>query len=849
MGKAYEYLAEFYELTDILDLPENIRRQVLIQQVRPSVREAFYEIKENDRNLENLTEKLLQCDNHPEAYKNDYLEKIDSRRDHQIILMALLDVIDPCKPSKQADMRRKNSGRGQPQQRVDRAQGQQVNPTENKKFEIVKDRPQFRRNSNPNYGKNKSSVGNNPIPTNYSIMVESKEPIKENSKPLAWLENKVISSRKARAQAMFDNGSGMNVIHTDLVKQLGLKVLERPTECNTVGGITTLKYQTEEFKVRVKLRHEDSNKEKWYEFVTNGQVSDAIPNTLLLGVKFMDKYGIYRKCGANGKVGYYIVESSGIKHNTRSDGIVSNNPTENNCNDMYYIEVLTKFSERPSTPSEYTELPTTTVSSEEAKGIIYNPTENQVKVNLEEVWYAQENHMKKQPSPSSLEDLTTENEQLVEKYYSDLREAFNEDIAMQLPEHRPFDCKIELEPGAELTHGPYYPMNPEEEAELKEFLKENEEKGFIRRSESEAGYPVLYVPKKTGDKRLCTDYRKLNKITKRNSFPLPRIDQIFESMKGAKIYSKLDLKSAYNLVRIREGDEYKTAFNTKFGLFEYLVMPFGLTNAPATFQAFINHVLKDEINECCQVYLDDIIIYSKSLDEHIGHVRRVLQRLIDNKLVAKLSKCEFHKKELIFLGHIVSVDGVKTDPAKLEAITKWPIPTKVRELQSFLGFCNYYRKFINRFADIARPLYALTSNKIKFAWNKEAEDAFNKLKEAMVSPPVLRYPDHDKQFVVECDASNYAIGGVLSQQDENGELHPVYYYSKKLNKAEINYSITEKELLSIKTAFVEWRHLLMGAKHKVLVYTDHRNLLYATKPQLLSARQASVKLGVWIKDY
>ena len=357
-GKAYEYLAEFNELTDVLNLPENVRRQVLIQQVRPSVREAFYEIEEKQRNLENLTEKLLQCDTHPEAYKNDYLEKIDVRRDHQIILMALLDVIDPCKPSKQANMRRKSSGNNQSQMKFERVKVQQNNPTENRKFEFNKDKPQFRKNSNVSYNKNNASVGNNPLPTSYSIMTEPKEASKTNGRPIAWLENNHQNNYKTRAQAMFDNGSGMNVIHTDLVRKLGLKVKEQPTVCNTINGKTTLKYTTEDFKVRLKLRPEGADNEKWYEFTTTGQVSDAIPNTLLLGVKFMDSHGIYRKIGSNQRVEYCIADGytrgNGNKGDTnmyinptenREDN-ENSNPTVNKENDIYYIEVVTEYNEK-----------------------------------------------------------------------------------------------------------------------------------------------------------------------------------------------------------------------------------------------------------------------------------------------------------------------------------------------------------------------------------------------------------------------------------------------------------------------------------------------------------------------
>jgi len=388
-----------------------------------------------------------------------------------------------------------------------------------------------------------------------------------------------------------------------------------------------------------------------------------------------------------------------------------------------------------------------------------------------------------------------------------------------------------------LYKGAIYPTSPQEEKALKEYIDENLAKGFIRKSESPAGYPVLFVPKKSGELRLCMDYRKLNKMTKRNAYPLPRISSVFESMKDAVVFSKFDLKSAYNLVRIREGDEYKTAFNTKFGHFEHLVMPFGLTNAPAVFQSFVNDIFSEDIGKYCQVYLDDIVVYSKTLEEHVQHVRTILKKLIEHKLVAKKSKCELHKLKISFLGHVVSKDGVETDPEKIKAVAEWPLPETVKQMQSFLGFCNYYRTFIRNFSDIAKPLYRMTSKKDKFEWNEERKAAFQKLKGMLTSPPILAYPDHDKQFFVECDASNYAIGGVLSQQGDDGALHPIYYYSKTLSKAEVNYSITEKELLAIKTAFTEWRHLLQGAKYKIIVYSDHRNLLFATKPQLLTPRQ------------
>ena len=317
--------------------------------------------------------------------------------------------------------------------KFERVKVQQNNPTENRKFEFNKDKPQFRKNSNVSYNKNNASVGNNPLPTSYSIMTEPKEASKTNGRPIAWLENNHQNNYKTRAQAMFDNGSGMNVIHTDLVRKLGLKVKEQPTVCNTINGKTTLKYTTEDFKVRLKLRPEGAYNEKWYEFITTGQVSDAIPNTLLLGVKFMDSHGIYRKIGSNQRVEYCIADSytkgNGYKGDTnmyvnptenREDN-ENSNPTVNKENDIYYIEVLTEYNEKGITiNNNYIELPTAEISIEAIGGIIENPTKNKIKVHLEKVWYAQEVQEKKQLPENKNEELVKENEELVNRYYKDL---------------------------------------------------------------------------------------------------------------------------------------------------------------------------------------------------------------------------------------------------------------------------------------------------------------------------------------------------------------------------------------------------------------------------------------------
>jgi len=406
--------------------------------------------------------------------------------------------------------------------------------------------------------------------------------------------------------------------------------------------------------------------------------------------------------------------------------------------------------------------------------------------------------------------------------YKNYAEVFNERNCDILPPHREYDCEIRLKDNSNLFYGPIYPLTEVERDELKKYIKENLEKGFIRKSTSPAGAPILFVKKKDGSLRLCVDYRKLNEMTIRNSYPLPLISELLDRVKGAKFFTKLDLKSAYNLVRIKEGDEYKTAFRTRYGHFEYLVMPFGLKNAPATFQHFINDVLSDYLDDFVISYIDDILIYSKSLKEHHIHVKKVLKKLLENNLYVKLEKCEFDVSETAFLGYILSKDGLKVDPNKIKAILDWPVPTTVKEVQSFIGLCNYYRIFIKNFAKIARPLHKLTRKNVSFNWGPDQQKPFDKLKELFTSAPFLRNPDCNKPFVIETDASNFAVGAILSQEFD-GQLHPIAYISSSLTKSEKNYPIYDKELLAIKVALEEWRHYLEGARHPFTIYTDLAN--------------------------
>ena len=295
------------------------------------------------------------------------------------------------------------------------------------------------------------------------------------------------------------------------------------------------------------------------------------------------------------------------------------------------------------------------------------------------------------------------------------------------------------------------------------YLTDSVNSGIIRPSTSPVGAGFFFVAKKDKTLRPCIDYRGLNLITVKNKYPLPLINSAFELLQEATIFSKLDLRNAYHLVRIREGDEWKTAFNTPLGHFEYLVMPFGLSNAPAVFQAMVNDVLRDFLNCFVFVYLDDILIFSRTMEAHHLHVRQVLQRLLENKLFVKAEKCSFHTESTPFLGFIVERGQVRAAPEKIQAVTGWPHPTSRKQLQRFLGFANLYRRFIRNYSRLAAPLTRLTSSSMTFTWTKEAEQAFEFLKTCFSSAPILKHTDTTKPFIVEVDASDSGIGAILSQ--------------------------------------------------------------------------------------
>ncbi|GJY73104.1 putative nucleotidyltransferase, ribonuclease H [Tanacetum coccineum] len=325
--------------------------------------------------------------------------------------------------------------------------------------------------------------------------------------------------------------------------------------------------------------------------------------------------------------------------------------------------------------------------------------------------------------------------------------------------------------------------------ELSVQLQELQDKGFIRPSHSPWGAPVLFVKKKDGALRMCIDYRELNKLTIKNRYPLPRIDDLFDQLQGARYFSKIDLRSGYHQLRVHKDDIPKTAFRTRYGHFEFTVMPFGLTNAPAVFMDLMNRVCKPYLDKFVIVFIDDILVYSKSKDEHEVHLRLVLELLKKEELYAKFSKCEFWLQEVQFLGHVVNQNGIHMDPSKIEAVKNWKAPTTPSEIRSFLGLAGYYRRFIANFSKIAKPLTSLTQKNKKYEWGVEQEEAFQTLKDNLCNAPILSLPDGVEDFVVYCDASNQGLGCVLMQR---GKV--IAYASRQLKIHEKNYTTHDLEL-------------------------------------------------------
>ncbi len=404
-------------------------------------------------------------------------------------------------------------------------------------------------------------------------------------------------------------------------------------------------------------------------------------------------------------------------------------------------------------------------------------------------------------------------------------------IAEDLPLRRRIDHAIEVMLGvAPPTKAPYR-MSHEELKKLKVQFEELLAKGYIKLSKSPYGAPIFFVHKKDGTLRMCVDYRAFNKATVKNRYPLPQIDDLFDCLSKAKMFSKIDLRSRYYQIQIAEGDEEKTTYRTRYGSYEFLVMPFGLTNAPTTFCTFMNDNFQEWLNDFVVIYIHDILIYSGSLEKHAEHLCKVFQKLRENKLYAKLEKCKFGVTKVDFLGHRITQDGLKMDDHKVKAILDWEPPKSVPTLRSFLGLASYYRKFIKNFTKITAPLInLLKKSAVIYEWEGACDEAFETLKGILVKALVLKLPNFDKDFEIHSDASDFVIGGILVQEGK-----PMAFESKKLNEAERRWPTHEKEMWVVIHCFKTWGHYI--SSKDVVVWTDNVTLKYFAIQPKLSSKQ------------
>ena len=399
--------------------------------------------------------------------------------------------------------------------------------------------------------------------------------------------------------------------------------------------------------------------------------------------------------------------------------------------------------------------------------------------------------------------------------------------------------KIDTGDAKPIKQRPYrIPLSKREQAEKE--IKTMAENGIIEPSYGPWSSPIVMVAKKDGSVRFCCDYRKLNLVTLKDSQPLPRVDDTFDALNFSSWYSTVDMRQGFWQVRVAESDRPKTAFSIPgSGLWQFVCMPFGLANSPQTFERLVEKVLSGLSWKICLVYLDDIIIFSKTFEEHISNLDQVLQRLREANLKLSPKKCTLLQSQVTFLGHVVSKDGISTDPEKIKSVTEWPVPKNVKQVRSFLGLCSYYRRYVKHFSNLARPLHRLTELDRQFVWNEECQKSFDSLKLALTTAPILGYPSSDGQFILDCDASNEGVGAVLSQVQGDQEK-VIGYFSKTLSRPERHYCVTRKELLAVVLSILHFHHYLYGRKFKVR--SDHGALKW-----LMNFKVAEGQIARWLQ--
>jgi hypothetical protein len=416
---------------------------------------------------------------------------------------------------------------------------------------------------------------------------------------------------------------------------------------------------------------------------------------------------------------------------------------------------------------------------------------------------------------------------------------FPEELPGMLPD-RDIKFVIELIPRTTPIYKRLHRMPDKQHVEFKEQIQEIQEKGYIQPSSSPWGAPVIFVLKKDGTQRMCVDYRALNEVTIKNKYPLPWIDDLFGQLRGACVLSQIDLRSGYHQLKIRASDIPKTAFISTYGLYEYTSMSFGWTNAPAYIMYPLNKVFMEYLDKIVVVFIDDILIYSKDEEEHKKHLHLVLQKLRDHQLYAKMSKWEFWLKEVPFLGHVILEGGISGDLSKIQDVLSWNTPTSVSDIHNFFGLVRYYRRFIEGFSMISKPMIELLGKDKKFEWCDKCETNFQELNKWLTTAPVLVMPNMERSFSIYCDASGQGLGCVLMQDG-----HVVAYVSRQLREHEEYYPTHDLELAAVVHALKKWRHYQIGKRCEI--YSNHKSLKYIFTQSDLNLRQR--RLLDLIKDY
>jgi len=432
------------------------------------------------------------------------------------------------------------------------------------------------------------------------------------------------------------------------------------------------------------------------------------------------------------------------------------------------------------------------------------------------------------PTKTFRSELAVDSPKFLENLVKEFEDVF-QDPPKRLPPLRGIEHQIDFIPEASLLNRPAYRTNPTEVKEIRQQVEDSIAKGWVQDIMSPCAMPVILVPKKDGSWRMCTNCRAINNITIKYRHPIPILDDLLDELHGSQIFTKIDLKSGYNQIRIKPGDEWKTTFKTKFGLYEWLVMSFGLTNASSTFMRLVHHVLRPFIGKFVVVYFDDILIYSLSLEDHKENVRQVLETLRKERLHANPTKCVFVIDHIEFVGFVVSSKWVHVDEEKVATIRHWPIPFNVSEVRSFHGLASFYKRFVKEFSTIVAPLNAIVKKDVVFKWVQEQVKAFENLKDKLTKAPILVLPNIIKTFEIEFNASNIGIGVVLLQ-----EGHPIAYFIEKIKGSHLNYSTYDNELYALVRALQNWQHYLFPKEF--VIHSDHESLKYLKGQSKLNKR-------------